>query len=63
MSKALYTNTNDILNALLDGTLKRHRAMANKNMNMYRESFEMAEMYRKAVALYDQLMVIKNGKK
>lgn len=59
MSKALYTNTNDILNALLDGTLKRHRAVANQHMNTYRESFELAEMYRKAVALYDQIVAIK----
>ena len=63
MAKRLYENVNDVLNALLSGELKRYRAMANYHANKQRESFEISEMYRKAVALYDQLMVIKNGKK
>lgn len=59
MAKRLYENVNDVLNALLSGELKRYRAMANYHANKQRESFELAEMYRKSVALYDQIVAIK----
>lgn len=62
MAKRLYDNVNDVLNALLSGELKRYRAMANYNANKQRESFEIAEMYRRAIALYDQIVAIKKIK-
>lgn len=62
MAKRLYENVNDVLNALLSGELKRYRAMANYHANKQRESFEISEMYRRAIALYDQIQSIKKIK-